>query len=160
MKRFQNILLVLDFNSKNNNALQRAIDLAERNKAKLTIIDVIEEVPSVVKLIFQKRHNRDPESDEFEERKTHLEALIDPFKDRLANLSFEVLKGQGFIEVIRRVQSHHHDLVITPSQNSTQIKSHIFGSTNMHLMRKCPCPVWIVKSEFEGSYLNILAAIK
>jgi nucleotide-binding universal stress UspA family protein len=33
------------------------------------------------------------------------------------------------------------------------------GSTTMHLMRKCPCPVWAVKPSKKKQYHRILAAV-
>ncbi|MGB5609608.1 universal stress protein, partial [Eudoraea sp.] len=35
----------------------------------------------------------------------------------------------------------------------------LFGSTDMKLMRKCPCPVWIVKGTERHQYRRILAAV-
>ena len=35
----------------------------------------------------------------------------------------------------------------------------LFGSTDMHLLRKCPCPVWITKSTEHSRYRRILAAV-
>jgi hypothetical protein len=29
----------------------------------------------------------------------------------------------------------------------------------MHLLRKCPCPVWLMKGEPSASYRTILAAV-
>ncbi len=39
------------------------------------------------------------------------------------------------------------------------VKERLFGSTSMHLMRKCPCPVWVVKSAKRAKYKRILAAV-
>ena len=35
----------------------------------------------------------------------------------------------------------------------------MFSSTDMHLMRKCPCPVWIIKPTEHYKYRRILAAV-
>jgi nucleotide-binding universal stress UspA family protein len=35
----------------------------------------------------------------------------------------------------------------------------VFGSDDMHLLRKCPCPVWLVKPESPKAYQKILAAV-
>lgn len=39
------------------------------------------------------------------------------------------------------------------------LKDMIFGSTEMHLMRKCPCPVWVTKHTQLTPYARILAAV-
>ncbi len=35
----------------------------------------------------------------------------------------------------------------------------VFGSDDMHLLRKCPCPVWLVKSKSPKVYKRILATV-
>jgi len=39
------------------------------------------------------------------------------------------------------------------------LKGMLFGSTAMHLMRKCPCPVWVVKKGENEHYDRIIAAV-
>jgi nucleotide-binding universal stress UspA family protein len=38
------------------------------------------------------------------------------------------------------------------------LRKMVFGSTSLHLMRKCPCPVWVSKGR-PGNYSGILAAV-
>lgn len=39
------------------------------------------------------------------------------------------------------------------------LKETLFGSTTMHLMRKCPCPVWVMNPAQPKHYCHILAAV-
>ena len=39
------------------------------------------------------------------------------------------------------------------------LKDRLLGSTTMHLMRKCPCPVWAIKSTSRKGFSRILAAV-
>ncbi|MFH2048551.1 MAG: universal stress protein [bacterium] len=43
MKRFKNILLAITDNKQNDSAIQTAVNLAQSNQAKMTVIKVIEE---------------------------------------------------------------------------------------------------------------------
>lgn len=52
MKRFKNILLVYNGEAKENALLQRAVDRAKRNRAKLAAVDVVEELPGAFKLFY------------------------------------------------------------------------------------------------------------
>jgi len=70
-----------------------------------------------------------------------------------------VVVGTPFLEVIRQVLRDKHDLVILAAEGRGGIKERLFGSTSMHLMRKCPCPVWVVKSATHEKYGRILAAV-
>lgn len=56
-----------------------------------------------------------------------------------------VVSGKGFVEIIRRGLEIKADLVIKPAAHVNGLHAHIFGSTDLHLLRKCPCPVWIVR---------------
>jgi nucleotide-binding universal stress UspA family protein len=62
------------------------------------------------------------------------------------------------VEVIREVLRSRHDLVIkTVGEGGAH--SFLFGGTDQHLLRKCPCPVWIMVGETSANYRHILAAV-
>ena len=54
---------------------------------------------------------------------------------------------------------NQHDLVMMTAEGKGGVKDLFFGSTSMHLMRKCPCPVWVMKPEQRRRYARILAAV-
>ncbi len=70
-----------------------------------------------------------------------------------------VVEGISFLEIIRQVLREQHDLVITTAEEKKGIRARLFGTTSMHLMRKCPCPVWVVKRVQTRPYARILAAV-
>ena len=69
-----------------------------------------------------------------------------------------MLVGRHFSEIIAAVLRDGFDLVIKPAQNPGWIER-LFGSDDMHLLRKCPCPVWLMKSEGRERYAKIVAAV-
>ncbi|TLF46005.1 universal stress protein [Halomonas urmiana] len=156
MKRFRNILYVVEPSVPQEAGLARAATLAENNQATLTLIDVVPE--EVLDLSLAPRG---PSFVEFRdavmaERRTWLESLIAPHADRIT-CRIEVLTGITFIEVIRAVLRETHDLVIKTAENPEWSRL-LFGSDDMHLMRKCPCPVWLMKPEEKPNYRRIVAA--
>jgi nucleotide-binding universal stress UspA family protein len=70
----------------------------------------------------------------------------------------EVLTGEPFLEIIRDVLRNGHDLVIKMAERGG-LMDRVFGSDDMHLLRKCPCPVLLVTSESPKAYHRILAAV-
>jgi nucleotide-binding universal stress UspA family protein len=48
--------------------------------------------------------------------------------------------------------------VIT-AEGGSILKEMLFGSTTMHLIRNCPCPVWVIKPGQPKQYGPILAAV-
>jgi nucleotide-binding universal stress UspA family protein len=69
-----------------------------------------------------------------------------------------VLLGIPFLEVIREILRNGHDLVVKCPESPSWL-NRFFSGDDMHLLRKCPCPVWLVKPEASGSHKRILAAV-
>lgn len=61
-----------------------------------------------------------------------------------------VVCGKGFVEIVRRSVEIAADLVIKPAAPVNGLHAHIFGSADLHLLRKCPCPVWVVRGFPDG----------
>ncbi len=157
MQRFKNILCVVVPDSTNDVALQRAAALAESNQASLTVVEVIEEIPSEMKLL-----NRALWPAEFREKRIaghqqKLQELVAPWKEK-GRIQTAVLAGIPFLEIIREVLRNGRDLVIKTAE-SGGLLDRVFGSDDMHLLRKCPCPVWLVKPDSPQTYRRIVAAV-
>ena len=145
MKPFTNILYIYEEAADQTTTVARAVSLAEKNQAKLTVVDVISPPPDA-RL-----------ADTINYHKQNLETLIQPYKDRL-EIQVDVLTGTIFIEVIRYVLRNAYDLVIKAAENPDFMKR-LFGSVDMHLLRKCPCPVWLMKPPEKLHYNCVLAAV-
>jgi len=141
----KHILFVSEPASDQTSALERAVSLAENNNADLTVATVFPSVPDGYLKEWAALSRQD------------LEALIEPFRDRL-NIRLEVLSGPVFLEVIRAVLRNSHDLVIKVAETPPFIKM-LFGTDDMHLLRKCPCPVWLMKTPEKSKYSVIVAAV-
>lgn len=85
------------------------------------------------------------------------EKIINFFAEAPKNitLSFHVKEGISFIEVIHEVIRYKADLLIIPESNLTKSQ---FASNTFHLIRKCPCPVWVTKALKSKEKLRILVA--
>ena len=157
MKRFKKILFVVEAGQDNAPALERAVALAENNQATLTVVDVVPRIagetvfPSGVPTADEVQAAMD------EEERRRLDALIEPFRGRWT-IEVRVLRGTPFLEVIREVLRSGHDLVVKPPEDPDWL-DRIFGGDDMHLLRKCPCPVWMVKTGKPHPYRRILAAV-
>jgi len=56
-----------------------------------------------------------------------------------------VVPGKGFVEIVHYAEKMSVDLVIKPASPVGGLHAQIFGSTDLHLLRKCPCPVWVTR---------------
>ena len=157
MKRFKKILFYVDGMECPMPSLRRALDLAETNQAQLTLIDVIEPVdtPAQVKNRFKLEFT----DLLLQQRQQALEKLCTEL-DQEARVSYhKVLIGVPFVEIIKLIQQDHYDLLMKVANLPNGINERLFGGTDLHLFRKCPCPVLIDRPDSPRSYQNILAAV-
>jgi len=157
MKRFKNILYFADGITKDSPALKRAVSLAEDNQARLTIMDIIDEFDPNPEL--EKRLGKTIEQLLADTRISELSELITSYQEKGQVIYTQVQRGTPFVEVIRAVQRNHFDLVIKTASAPTGITERLFGSTDLHLLRKCPCPVWIERPGTPQPYRQVLAAV-
>ena len=159
MKRFKNILLAAGGSGWEEIPLKKAATLAKSNHARLAVVDVIEELPREMRMLVTAIHPADLQKIAVTERRRQLEHLIAPFRRGGVRIRAKVLVGKPFLEIIREVLRNGHDLVIKAGRDKAGLKGMLFGSTAMHLMRKCPCPVWVIKPTPRQNYARILAAV-
>lgn len=151
MKRFKRILLDIGTDRGPGPALQRAVVLARQNDADVTLVAVAPELPRRAQLLLPAEVG---------------ELLVRESKERLATaasrlqaadvrVESKVLVGKHAVEIIREVVRGGHDLVL---RAHTATKH--YGPIDMKLLRKCPCPVWLVAARGESPHRRILATVK
>ena len=150
MKRFKNILYVSEDSVAQDAAIARAVSLANNNQAELTVISVMEEITEGIGIPDDVSLSTDLQTLIQTEHNKSLEILVEPYKHQL-NIKLEALVGKRFIEVIRAVLRNDYDLVIKAAENPNWI-DRLFGSDDMHLLRKCPCPLWFIKPGEKTNY--------
>jgi len=159
MERFSNILLLADAGLENSIALKRALALAGSNQASLTVVDIVDSIPADIQLAITTVPPAELVDIAVAEKKEQLEPVVAAGKAGGIDMDARVLVGKPFLEIIRQVLRNEHDLVIKCVDPSGSFKDTLFGSTDMHLMRKCPCPVWILKSTEHEQNRRIMAAL-
>lgn len=157
IQRFRNILLVLNPDTEWTATLDKAVSLSKQNDARLTLFSVLEELAGMQG--YSETVVRQQTTAAVAERQEWLRGLALTFQDASIDVAIHVVEGIAFLEIIRQVLRTQHDLVITTAEEKKGIRERLFGTTTMHLMRKCPCPVWVVKRSQTQSYSRILAAV-
>ena len=145
MKRFKNILAVYNDQIGADAVLDRAAALGRQNNAIVTLIEVVEE--------------DSPVSSYMSERERRLERVAKTISGNELDIRTLVVAGKPFYEIIRTVLNGKHDLVVLAAELPGGFRELIFGSTSMHLMRKCPCPVWVLKPGSSSAFKKIVAAV-
>lgn len=145
MKRFKNILAVTGDAIGSDQVLDRAANLARQNNAVVTLLEVIEDGFFPTEIVA--------------ERQRRLTRMIQSLRTEGLDIRPLIRRGKQFIEVTQQVMSHHHDVVIMAAEAPGGFRNLLFGSNSLHLMRKCPCPVWILKPGESQRFKHVLAAI-
>lgn len=158
MQRFKNILLVYDDRESKQSALARAIDLAKLNRARLTVIQVITQLPRDYRMLITSLPPHEVMEIAVKEHTQLLEKHIEHYLE-VIKIQSRVVVGREFIEIIKEVLRNNHDLVIKTARGIGGKVDMLFGSTAMHLLRKCPCPVWLIKPDQDPHFLRIMAAV-
>ncbi len=139
MSNYRNILGVLDLSGDVEEHCERILGLAQRYGARLTFAIAPLDLPRAIgregedlrRLARQEAQRRSRWLDDWLARHPG-----DPAPQRIA------LEGIPFLAIIHQVQSAGHDLVIKAAEDPDW-SDRLFGSDDMHLLRKCPCPVWL-----------------
>ena len=157
MRRFKDILYIVASESNSKVAFKHAVTLANNNQARLTVVEIIDKIPSTI-----KTDGRTLSTEHFREKiiAEHLQILQAQVVslEKNTEIQTKILIGEAFLEIIREVLRNGHDLVIKTAEQGGLL-DRVFGSNDMHLLRKCPCPVWLVKSNAPQKYQRILAAV-
>jgi len=107
-------------------------------------------------------------ADAKEEFKAELESIKDNFRQSIESCvhshapslkaNITVTSGVSFIEIIRHVGRHQYDLVVKCAEDIDWLER-MLGSDDMHLLRKCPCPVLMLKPGHNETFKKILATV-
>ncbi|MBD3258368.1 universal stress protein, UspA [candidate division GN15 bacterium] len=159
MRRFKNILLFSNAEAREQATLERAVDLAVRNDARLTVMSVLEKVPNQVGGVIKSMTAEKLEELMINDQKKSLGQFIAPYRKKGIGIEIKVVSGVPFYELIRDVVDHGRDLVMKTASGSGGLRESLFGSTALHLMRKCPTPVWVMKSSTTPTYRRLMAAV-
>ncbi len=160
MTRFKNILLVLRGKNNEIETAKRAFRLAKTNKAKLTIVDVLDELPKSMKHYLKIVSAKELQKIVAEERLSEIQKFINSIQSgKRIKPIIKTLVGKPYIKIIQEVLRNKHDLVIKTPEGKGGAKEALFESVDISIMRKCPCAVAMSKPTKSENYARILVAV-
>jgi nucleotide-binding universal stress UspA family protein len=157
-RKFKKILLVIRGRKEEKAVIQRAARLAKQSGAKLTALRVLQRQLPDAHMESALVPQREIEKIAAALAHEDLRKALRPVEKQSA-AQVKVTWGTPFLEVIREVQRHRFDLVMVNARAVGTLRGSLFGHMTMRLMRKCPCPVWAVKTGTRAPANRVLAAI-
>lgn len=147
--------VLLDFGPVMDGALlAHVMDFCERAEAELTILNVFEP-PNKSAVDYFRTQKQDLKQYILSTHESALAKILKKADIKPDAVRQEVRWGKDFIETVKLVQAESFDLVICATQEAGRTPD----STAMHLLRKCPCPVWMHRGHLWRGAVRILAAV-
>lgn len=160
MKKYQNILTVIDPTVEDQKALKRSIELANHTNANITAFLTIFDFSYEMTTMLSSDERETMRSSVIDDRQQWLNKIIANLNTKNLTINTKVVwHNRPFEAVINEVLKHDHDIVIKGTHDHDKLKSVIFTPTDWHILRKCPCPVLLVKDHLWPEQGNIVAAI-
>jgi nucleotide-binding universal stress UspA family protein len=157
LKRFRNILYIMSLEEHDDQALERAVSLAENNQAELRVLAAVDRISVGMGMPEGGPISAQLQAALVQEGEKRLRAAVEVYRGRI-EIEATTVVGVTFLEVIHEILSHDHDLLIKVAENPEWL-NRLFGSNDMHLLRKCPCPVWLLRPDAPARFHSILAAV-
>jgi universal stress protein E len=87
-----------------------------------------------------------------------LRGLVQQAREKGIEAEDKLALGKGWSELVRQVLRERYDLVLIGTRDRKGLEWMLFGSTAVKVLRRCPCPVWVVKPGSQPSLLKVLVA--
>ncbi|AAZ28705.1 universal stress protein UspE [Colwellia psychrerythraea] len=166
MDMYQNILVVIDPTTDEQKALKRVIDLASRintaapdQQTNITAFFSIFDFSYEMTTILSSGERDTMRQMVIKEKQKWLDDIIALSNSPITITSKVVWHNRPFEAIINQVIEHKYDLVVKGTHQHDKFKSVVFTPTDWHILRKCPCPVLLVKEHEWPEQGNILAAV-
>ncbi len=144
MADYHNILVPIDFSTGADTVIERAMDVARRNQAPLTLMHIVEYLPPI-DIAYEPAMSASWVLDE-EELKQQATTSLENFrkKHRLQDSRQVVVIGTPKYEICRYARDHGIDLIVMGAHGRHGIGL-LLGSTANGVLHDMPCDVMAVK---------------
>lgn len=144
---YQNVLVLTDFSKDSDEAVRAAIDFAKKYNSRLTVLNVVRDIPNLTFVLSDSEYHR-------LERKleVHAEEQFDKMETaipELAEIEYKrkIRKGTPYISCLYEIENGNYDLVVAGSHGKSDLKKVVMGSTAEKVLRRSPISVFVTRRE-------------
>jgi nucleotide-binding universal stress UspA family protein len=137
MIKIKKIICPVDFSELSRKAMQYANEFARLSEAKVFLVGVVENDPTI-----NYSHGLEKEGADEEQK---LASLIN--EEQMAGIvaDYAIYEGSAEECILDYAKRQEADIIIMGSHGRRGLKRMILGSVAEHVIRRAPCPVLIVK---------------
>ncbi len=158
MHRFKHIFVAVKPGVAPRAALTQAVSLAELTGGKLRLVSIVEAMPLFSELFFHSS-TKDLEATLVKEAEDNLATLAASIAERGVSVETSVLRGDPVKIMIQEVIRQNADVLYKDIHEDEETQHGSFSPEDSRLLRRCPCPVWLVKPGEHETFDRILVAI-
>jgi universal stress protein A len=144
MKAYQNVLIAIDFSESADQVIERALDIAKQNNAKVSLLHVVDHLPPLgfgeEPLIAPDWMI--PEQQLMDEAKKSLNNFASKYS--LQSSEQQVALGTPNVEVVRIAEEKSIDLIVVGSHGRHGVRL-LLGSTANGILHHAKCDVLAVR---------------
>lgn len=160
MSAYSKVLVVLDPASEQQKALNRAIQLARLQACRLTVFLAVYDFSYEMTTMLSGTEREAMRQAVINDREYWIKQLISgQYTDDLDIEILVVWHNRPFEAIVHAAIEQQIDLVVKGTHDHDVLKSMIFTPTDWHILRKCPCPVLLIKEYEWPKRRNIIAAV-
>lgn len=145
MQSYQNILCATDFSAHSVAAVERAVDMAQRNDAHLTLLHVVEYFPEDRSNLQIAPEDADPATFRKEQAFKLLDELAQRLKFETAQKEVRFSSRSAKQEIVQFAMQQNIDLIVLSTHGHHGITG-ILGSTANGVLQSATCDVLAVRA--------------
>jgi len=148
MAKYQNILVAIDAQQDDQPALRRAVYLNQRLGGQITAFLTIYDFSYEMTTLLSPDERVTMRKGVISQRTEWIREQAKAYLAAGVNIDIKVVwHNRPYEAIIQEVLDGGYDLLLKMAHQHDRLQSVVFTPTDWHLLRKCPCPVWMVKDQ-------------
>ncbi|WP_034914927.1 universal stress protein UspE [Erwinia sp. 9145] len=148
MAKYQNVLVAIDPQQDDQPALRRAVYLNQRLGGRITAFLPIYDFSYEMTTLLSPDERTTMRKGVVSQRTEWIREQAQAYLSAGVSIDIKVVwHNRPFEAIIQEVLHGGYDLVLKMAHQQDKLQAVVFTPTDWHLLRKCPCPVWMVKDQ-------------
>lgn len=161
-RKLKHILVATDLSPTSDFALTRAMEIAKKMKAKVTLLHVVQKkyIDNVLDNTLKKILPKSLWLTTEEYKEQLVQEKIRTLSKKNLNIKYAIIPtGKPSIKILQYAKKNNVDLLIMGAHGKYSIRDSFVGTTAEYVVKKTQCPVLIVKNTTDKSYNKILVPV-